>query len=109
MTNLTRREVVLGLSTLAVLPAVSAQAATNHPVTIQGMKFTPAALSIKAGDSVTFTNMDGAPHTATSDSGAFDTGRLGKGKSTMLTFSGKGDFPYHCAVHPSMKAMIRVG
>ena len=61
-----------------------------------------------AGDTVTFTNQDSAPHTATSDAGAFDTGRLNKGASSSLTFGGKGDFAYHCNIHRSMKAVIHV-
>lgn len=108
MTALTRRSVLLGLSALGVLPALTARAATTHAVTIKGMKFTPADLTIAAGDTVTFTNQDSAPHTATSDAGAFDTGRLNKGASSSLTFGGKGDFAYHCNIHRSMKAVIHV-
>lgn len=87
--------------------ALPAQAATVE-VTIQGMKFDPADLAIKAGDTVTFTNQDGVPHTATADDGSFDTGRLTRGKSASLTFSAKGSYAYHCAVHPTMKGKITV-
>ena len=108
MTALDRRSVLIGLSALATFPATGALAATNHAVAIKGMKFAPADLTIKAGDSVTFTNMDSAPHTATSDAGAFDTGRLAKGASASLTFGIKGDFAYHCNIHRGMKAVIHV-
>jgi plastocyanin len=104
---LSRREFglfALCLPVVAVLPAPAATVA----VRIQGMKFSPATLQVSAGDTVTFTNADGVPHTATSDTGAFDTGRLTRGKSASLTLSATGSFACHCAVHPSMKGTITV-
>ena len=62
------------------LPLLSLPArAATHQVAIRGMAFEPATLTIAIGDSVTFTNEDSAPHTATATNGAFDTGRLGRG------------------------------
>ena len=57
-------------------------------------------------DTITFTNEDGAPHTATADDGAFDTGRLTKGQSATVTVSASGDHAYKCLVHPSMKGTV---
>ncbi|MEO8241191.1 MAG: cupredoxin family copper-binding protein [bacterium] len=108
MHSVTRREFVLGLAALSVVAALPARAATNHAVTIQGMKFNPADLAIKVGDSVTFTNMDAAPHTASADGGAFDSGQLSKGQAATVTFNGKGEFAYHCNIHRGMKAIIHV-
>ena len=39
--------------------------AATHTVTIRNFAFEPATLTVAAGDTVTFTNADGAPHTAT--------------------------------------------
>ena len=108
MTQISRRAVILtaaAASVAATLPAVAATQAVN----IAAMKFDPADLAVKLGDSVTFTNLGGAPHTATADGGGFDTGKLTRGQSATVTFSAAGDFAYHCAIHPSMKAVIRVG
>ena len=107
MTNHTRRSVMIGLSAIAVLPALPARAATDHAITIKGMKFTPADLTVAVGDTVTFTNADSAPHTGSADDGSFETGKLSKGKSATLTIAGSGDFPYHCNVHRNMKGVIR--
>lgn len=109
MTMLTRRAALTTLSAAAAVAALPVRAAANHAVAIQNMRFNPADLAIKVGDSVTFTNMDGAPHTATADAGAFDTGKLTKGSTATLAFPAKGDFAYHCNIHRSMKAIIRVG
>ena len=106
--TLTRRAALASLAAAGLAAALPARAA-NSAVTIKGMKFTPADLAVKLGDTVTFTNMDGAPHTATADGKSFDTGKLTKGNGGTITFAAAGDFPYHCAIHPSMKAVVRVG
>lgn len=89
---------------LSLMLAGSAFAA-NHAVTIQGMKFSPANIEIKAGDTITFTNKDSAPHTATAKDGSFDTGRLGKGESATVTV-GAGSHDYICEIHPMMKGKV---
>ena len=109
MTDITRRELGLGAAALGLAAALPARAAASHAVTISNFKFDPAELSIAAGDSVTFTNADGAPHTVTDDAGGFDTGTLAKGTAGDLTFADKGEFHYHCNFHRGMKGVIKVG
>lgn len=107
MTRLTRRSATLGLAAVAAtgLATLPARAA-SHTVTIKGFAFDPANLSIARGDTVDFTNMDSAPHTA---SGAdFDTGTLKKGATGSVTFKSAGSFDYHCKFHGSMKGTITV-
>ncbi len=50
------------------------EAPRTHKIDIRKFKFAPAALIIKAGDSVEWTNHDIAPHTATDEEGDWDTG-----------------------------------
>ncbi len=107
MSSLTRRQILSGLTLLPLLTALPARSATLA-VVIKGMKFNPATLQIAAGDSVTFTNEDGAPHTATADDKSWDTGRLSRGNAASITFAAPGRYAYHCAVHPSMKGVIIV-
>jgi plastocyanin len=90
---------------LSVFFAGSAFAA-DHAVSIAGMKFNPPTLEVAAGDTVTFTNEDSAPHTGTANDGSFDTGRLSQGQSATVTISAAGTFDYICSVHPSMKGQI---
>ena len=82
--------------------------AATHTVTIRNFAFEPATLTVAAGDTVTFTNADGAPHTATASSGAFDTGRLTTGQSKAFRFPGAGAHDYICSIHPRMKGRIVV-
>ncbi len=85
--------------------AATAAFAADHAVEIKGMKFSPATLSVAAGDTITFTNADAAPHTATANDGSFDTGRLNKGQSAIVTVAA-GTHDYKCLVHPSMKGSV---
>src|SRR3954447_3752369 len=45
-------------------------AAGSGGVTIQNFAFSPATIDINAGDTVTWTNRDSAPHTATGNGGS---------------------------------------
>ena len=114
MTNPTRRQTLRFAATAAfALPlmasrAIAASHATAHTVTIKGFAYSPAELTIAAGDTVMFVNEDSAPHTVTADGGGFDTGRLSRGQSAGLSFPSAGSFPYSCTIHPRMKALITV-
>ena len=48
------------------------------------------------------------PHSATSSSGAFDTGIFPKGQSRSHTFNEAGTFAYICTPHPFMKGTVVV-
>jgi plastocyanin len=87
-------------------PKTSAQG--TEAVTIAGFAFSPAALTIEAGTTVTWTNQDSATHTATADDGSFDTGNIAQGQSVSITFDTPGTFTYHCSIHPNMVASITV-
>jgi plastocyanin len=83
-------------------------AAASTGVTIKDFKFGPASSSVNVGDTITWTNEDVAPHTATANDGSFDTGSLSQGKSGSHTFTKAGTFPYICSIHPSMKGTVTV-
>lgn len=95
-------------TTNTTAPSVTQPSAVGNAVTIQNFSFSPSTITIHPGDSITWTNMDSAPHSATADDGSFDTGVLQKGQSKTLKFSSMGTFTYHCSVHPSMKAKVVV-
>jgi len=91
----------------AALVAFSAPVfAADHAVEIKGMKFNPPTLDVAVGDTVTFTNNDGAPHTGTALDGSFDTGKLTKGQSGTVTIAAAGTHDYKCAIHTSMKGSV---
>lgn len=97
----------LGVAALPVaVKMASAAGHAVHTVEIKNGRFSPATLEMQAGDRVTFINMDRAPHTATADNGAFDTGRLGQGDEATIQITAAGNHSYFCAVHPRMKGRI---
>jgi LPXTG-motif cell wall-anchored protein len=70
--------------------------------------FGPKVVTIKVGESVTWSSSGANPHTVTADGGAFDsspscptplTACLHNGDSYTHTFSSIGTFPYHCKIH----------
>ena len=94
-------------------PAETSAPATDAPATggtaeIKGFAFDPNPVEIVAGQTVSWTNADGAAHTVTADDGSFDSGRLPNGQSFSQVFATQGTFTYHCAIHTSMKATIVV-
>ena len=84
-------------------------APAGNLVQISNFAFSSSVLNVKVGDSVTWTNMDSAPHTVTSDSGSeLTSAMLNEGEIYSHTFSVAGTYAYHCSVHPGMKATIIV-
>jgi plastocyanin len=82
--------------------------AAGTAIDIADFAFSPAELTVSVGDTVTWTNQDSAPHTVTSDDGAFDSGRMDQGDTFEFTFEEAGTFTYHCDFHPNMVATITV-
>ncbi len=83
--------------------------ASAAKVNIADFKYTPPSIKVKRGGSVTFTNSDSAPHTATaSDNRSFDTDSLKLSQSKAVTVSKAGTYPYYCVFHPFMKGTLVV-
>ncbi len=106
MTIITRRTALAALAAAPLAVIASRAAAATHEVTISGFAFVPESLDIAVGDTVVFTNADGAPHTATATDGSFDTGRLNRNESGQITITAAGAHNYKCNFHPSMKGVI---
>lgn len=77
-------------------------------VTIKNFAFTPANLTVKAGSTVQWTNMDTTDHTVTSDNNLFNSGTLSNSDSYQFKFDTPGTYTYHCSIHPMMKGTITV-
>jgi nitrite reductase (NO-forming) len=85
-----------------------------------GVFYDPSPAMVKQGGTVTWTNNDSLPHTATSgnpDNGEeappgalFDTGILGPGQdSEAITINADtGLYDYYCTLHPYMKGQLTI-
>jgi amicyanin len=91
-----------------VEPRSKAAAAKTSQVMIMNMAFSPATLDVSVGDTVTWTNMDEAPHNVIVTSGPvkFSSPTLQKGQKYSFTFTKAGTYDYYCSIHPNMKASV---
>jgi len=93
---------------LAGLLSVPVLAADN-PIDQANQQFSNKALTVKAGDTVTFKNSDDVTHNITVDSPDGDADDLGLQKpgESLTTKIGKpGEYSVHCHIHPKMKMKI---
>jgi plastocyanin len=91
-----------------VAAAHSAPVATAA-VTIDNFAFTPAAITVKAGTAVTWTNNDEEPHSVVSSEEPMRSPTLaGKGNTFSHTFSRPGRYNYNCGIHPFMHGTVEV-
>ncbi len=89
-------------------PAKEPTTGTGDSVEIVEFLYDPEEITVPAGTTITFTNQDTAPHTATADDSSFDTENLGKGDSAEETFDTPGTYTYYCRFHVFMKGSVVV-
>jgi plastocyanin len=70
--------------------------------------YSPDALNVSAGDTVTWMNTDSIPHTSTSDASGWNSGIVAPGGQFPVMFPTTGTFSYHCAIHPGMVGTVVV-
>jgi len=80
-----------------------------YSIDISGFSFAPSALTIRVGDTVTWTNLDSAIHTVTfSGSASLSSSGLQEGDTHSASFDAVGTYTYICSPHPSMQGTIIV-
>jgi plastocyanin len=96
------------LAVVLMIALASADKATPKTVAIDGTTYQPSTLTVKVGDVVTWQNKDPFPHSVTSKDAGFDSQSIAAGKSWNYKATKRGEFSYTCALHPTMKATLRV-
>ncbi|MBS2532031.1 cupredoxin domain-containing protein [Catenulispora sp. NF23] len=91
-------------------PAAPAAPVAGNTVSIMNFAFSPAALTVAAGTTVTWTNKDSDAHTVTSQGagGPLGSAALATGQSYSYTFTKPGTYSYLCTIHPFMTATVTV-
>lgn len=77
----------------------------------RAIHFSQSDLTIRAGDSVFFRNVDDVIHNlmvSAPDSDPEDKGLQSPGKTVMIKFMQAGTFEVRCAIHPRMKMTVTV-
>jgi plastocyanin len=95
------------MAALALLIASTSAVAATHVVAMDGVKYEPASITVKRGDTVVFRNDDPFPHTVTAK-GKFDSGSIAAGKQWKFVARTAGRFAYICTLHPNMQGTLIV-
>jgi plastocyanin len=98
------------LITLFVGVAFAARAA-DTTVTQSHTSFDVDSATLKAGDSIIFSNKDDVTHNiqvVNSDGDADDKGLQKPGQDIKATFAKAGEYKVRCAIHPKMKMTVTV-
>jgi plastocyanin len=85
-----------------------ASAQTTDAVTIKNFMFSPMTLTVRAGTTVTWKNLDGEPHIVVDEAGAFRSAALDQDDSYRYRFDKPGIYKVFCSIHPNMKETITV-
>ena len=114
-----RGAIVAGTLTLLVLAPIgcasSAPSTSPVPTSVVDLppsyKFAPAAITVKAGTTVTWTNHDNFSHSVQFLDGGLpgDPRVMPPGQATTFTFEKPGLYHYQCSFHPqNMQGMVLV-
>ncbi|WJR80708.1 cupredoxin family copper-binding protein [Bradyrhizobium sp. NP1] len=98
----------LAVASALLLPfGILSAHAEEVKVTIDNFTFAPQQVSVKVGDTVTWTNHDDIPHTVVS-AGKFRSKTMDTDDGFSFTFTAAGDYKYFCSLHPHMTGTIKV-
>ena len=75
--------------------------AEDIAVHIDNFVFEPAQLTVKVGQTVTWTNRDDIPHTVVC-AGKFRSKTMDTDGTFSFTFTAPGEYKYFCSLHPHM-------
>ena len=94
--------------TISVAGCTTPPAAAGLPVVfIKQFAYVPAQLHVTAGQRVAWVNceQDGTPHTVTADDASSNSGLMNP-NDVYIRAIPAGTLPYHCDLHPFMKATV---
>ncbi len=98
----------------SIAVAIPTPTPNPEPVTSNIQNFQLQDLNVPVGSTVTWVNLDAAPHTTTAGTPSdplpdqWDSGTLQTNGSFTFTFDQAGTFVYFCRIHPSMQATVTV-
>lgn len=92
----------------AVQTVAQAPAGMTVEVPVQAFAYQPTALTVPAGTTVTWTNLDPVAHTVTDINSAYDSGLFEESGTWSMTFTEPGTYTYYCIPHPMMIGTVEV-
>jgi plastocyanin len=97
---------MLGAMEMSIPSAAETADATK--IVVKDFMFSPTPLTVKAGSTVTWINMDDEPHTVVSDTGVFKSGGMDTNESFSFKFDKAGTYHFTCSIHPRMVGTVIV-
>jgi plastocyanin len=98
----------VAVAILTMLTGTGSMAAAPLTVDIKGFTFTPPAVTVPIGTTVTWVNHDEETHTVTLAKSAFGSAGLMNNETFTQTFTKPGTYEYFCRLHPYTKATVVV-
>lgn len=99
----------------AITSPIPTQTTNQQTITVTSSGFQPGSLTVKAGETVVWSNQTGntsnvssAPHPAHTDYPPLNLGDIAPGASVSLTFPAAGTYKYHNHLNPSQFGSITV-
>jgi plastocyanin len=86
----------------------AAQTPDPTRILIKEFMFAPNPLTVNAGSTVTWVNMDDEPHTVVSNTRMFRSGAMDTKESFSFKFDEPGTYHFTCSIHPRMVGVVVV-
>jgi plastocyanin len=102
------RRTVVALVWLVLAARAGVADEAQIEVAARGFMFNPARITVKAGSTVTWVNLDDEPHTVFSDAGLFRSSALDTHERFAFKFDKAGTYRYFCTIHPQMVGTVIV-
>jgi plastocyanin len=99
---------VAALWGIALCSPSAAETPDPGRIVVKDFMFMPNSLTIKAGSTVTWANMDDEPHTVVSNTGLFRSAAMDTNESFSFKFDTPGTYHFTCSIHPRMVGTIVV-
>jgi plastocyanin len=93
---------------VAASGAANAETPDPNRIVVKDFMFMPNSLTVKAGSTVTWANMDDEPHAVVSNTGLFRSAAMDTNESFSFKFEQAGTYHFRCSIHPRMVGTIVV-
>ena len=93
---------------IALCAPSTAETPDPNRILVKDFMFMPNSLTVKAGSTVTWANMDDEPHTVVSNTGLFRSGAMDTNESFSFKFDKPGTYHFTCSIHSRMVGTIVV-
>ena len=88
--------------------AGAASSATAVAVSIKDFAYSPQTVTVHAGTTVTWKNLDDEPHTVRGADAQIRSDALDQDESYSVRFDKPGTYRYGCSIHPKMSGTVVV-